>query len=351
MEPARGPGPPARLPEDRMTTRVGVVGVGAIGADHAARLAHEVPGACVTAVFDVDTARAAHVADRVGARAAATWRQLVEADDVDAVVVASPGHLHPEQAVACVAAGRPVLVEKPLATSAAQALTVLDAEVAAGRRLVQVGFMRRYDGAYLDVKRALDAGAAGTPLLAHAVHRNVSSPDFFSGVMSLTDSVVHEIDVFRWLLDAEVAAVTVVPVRANPDGPDGLRDPQVVVLHLDGGQVVTVESFLNARYGYDVRCEVVGSLGTVSLENPRTSVVRSAAGVAEPVPQTWQERFDPAYLAELRRWVQGVTQGRVDGPTAWDGYAASAVAEAAVTSYETGERVGVALVERPGLYA
>ena len=334
-----------------MTVRVGVIGTGTIGADHVARLSTQVVGSTVTAVFDVATARARDVAAASGAVVHESWEALVAADDVDAVVVASPGELHPEQTLACLAAGKPVLCEKPLAITLAEARQVLDAETAAGRRLVQVGFMRRYDAAYLDVRAALTDGTIGEPLLAHAVHRNASVPDFFHGEMALTESAVHEFDVFRWLFDREVAAVTVVPVRSSPLAANGLRDPQVVVLELSGGEVVTLESFLNCRYGYDVRCEVVGSLGTVSLDNPRTTVVLGAAGRSERVPADWRQRFADAYRAELQAWVDGLRRGVVAGPTTWDGYVATAVADAAVRSYREGRRVVVELPQRPSLYA
>ncbi|WP_088313133.1 Gfo/Idh/MocA family protein [Kineosporia sp. R_H_3] len=333
-----------------MTVRVGVIGTGMIGADHVARLTTQVVGSRVSAVFDVATDRAAQVAAAAGATSHTSWEAVVAADDVDAVLIASPGHLHPEQAIACIAAGKPVLCEKPLATTSADALRVLEAEAAAGRRYVQLGFMRRYDAGYLDVKRTMTDGVIGEPLLAHAIHRNATVPDFFRGEMSLTDSLVHEFDVFRWLFDTEIESVTVLPVRTSPLAADGMRDPQVAVLRMAGGQVVTVESFVNCQYGYDVRCEVVGSLGTVGLDNPRTTVVITAGRRSESVPADWQERFAPAYTVELQSWVDDLAAGRVGGPSTWDGYAATAVAEAAVQSYAEGRPVDVRLAERPALY-
>ncbi len=333
-----------------MTLRVGVIGTGMIGADHVTRLTTAVVGATVTAVFDVVTERARQVAASSGAASSPSWEALVAADDVDAVVIASPGPLHPDQAIACIAAGKPVLCEKPLATTTTDAERVLVAEQAAGRRFVQLGFMRRYDAGYLDVKTAMTDGVIGVPLLAHAIHRNATVPDFFRGEMSLTDSLVHEFDIFRWLFGAEIAAVTVLPVTTSPLAADGMRDPQVTVLQMAGGEVVTVESFVNCQYGYDVRCEIVGSLGTVSLDNPRTTIVITAGRRSEVVPADWQDRFAPAYTRELQSWVDGLAAGRVTGPSAWDGYAATAVAEAAVRSYREGRRIDVALVDRPPLY-
>lgn len=333
-----------------MTVRIGVVGAGMIGSYHVMRLTHSIRGALVTAVFDTVTERADAVASIADCEVAPTWQAVVTDPAVDAVLIASPGELHPEQAVACVRAGKPVLCEKPLALSAGEALDVVRAEVDAGRRRVQVGFMRRFDPGYLDLHGGLVDGVIGEPLLAHAVHRNAAAPEFFRGEMALTDSVVHEFDVFRWLFGSEIVSVTVVPVKPAPHGPAGVRDPQLVLARFAGGEVVTIESFVNCGYGYDVRCEVVGSAGTLSLETPRNTFLRKDFRGAEQVPADWLDRFAPAYTAQLQAWVDAVARGRSTGPGAWDGYAAAAAAEAAVTSSVTGAPVTVALADRPALY-
>jgi myo-inositol 2-dehydrogenase/D-chiro-inositol 1-dehydrogenase len=336
-----------------VTVRVGVIGTGMIGTQHVHRLAREVVGSSVTSLFDVATDRASSLAREVGARAAGSWSELVEDPDVDAVLIASPGDLHVEQVLACLAAGKPVLCEKPLASTADDALKVVEAEVAAGRRLVQVGFMRRYDSGFRDVKAAIDGGAIGEPLLAHAVHRNPRVPETFVGEMSLTDSLVHEFDTFRWLFGQEITATTVVPVRQSPLGAAHLRDPQIVLLELGNGAVVDAESFVNCQYGYDVRCEVVGSTGTVALDNPRTTVVLGNGRRGETVPPDWGVRFGRAYADELQAWIDALAGGATVAPgasDAWDGYAAIAVAETAVASFARHARAEVQLVDRPALY-
>jgi myo-inositol 2-dehydrogenase / D-chiro-inositol 1-dehydrogenase len=336
-----------------VTVTVGVIGTGMIGTQHVRRLSGQVVGSRVGVVFDVAADRAAALASDVGARAAGSWAELVDDPNVDAVLIASPGDLHAEQVLACLAAGKPVLCEKPLATTAGDALKLIQAEVAAGHRLVQVGFMRRYDGGFHDVKAAIEAGVIGEPLLAHAVHRNPGVPEGFVGEMSLTDSLVHEFDTFRWLFGQEIVATTVVAVRQSPLGAAHLRDPQIVLLELANGAVVDAESFVNCQYGYDVRCEVVGSLGTVALDNPRTTLTLAAGRRGEPVPPDWQVRFGQAYQDELQAWVAALVRGETvaDGAAdAWDGYAAIAVAETAVASFAQHTRTEVQLVERPGLY-
>jgi myo-inositol 2-dehydrogenase / D-chiro-inositol 1-dehydrogenase len=330
---------------------VGVIGTGNIGTEHVRRLAGEVSGAGVGAVFDVDGERARQVADSVGATAHPKAIDVIHDPAIDAVLIASPGPLHAEQTIACIAAGKPVLCEKPLATTAKDCLDVLDAEVSAGRRLVQVGFMRRYDVAYRVVKAAVDDGSVGEPLLLHCVHRNASVPPTFTSDMLLTDSVIHEIDASRWLLGQEIVATTVVATRRSPLAADHLLDPQLVLLETETGATISVEIFVNCQYGYDVRCEVVGSLGTASLDNPSTGALTHAGRRTQPIPTDWRVRFGSAYHAELQEWVDGLRTGTVAGPSAWDGYAATAVAESCVASLTGGGRTTVGLVDRPSFYS
>lgn len=330
---------------------VGVIGTGNIGTAHVQRLATEVAGARVGAVFDVDTARAAAVAAGAGARVHADALDVVDDPAIDAVVIASPGDTHADLALACIGAGKPVLCEKPLATTSGAALKVLEAETAYGRRVVQVGFMRRYDPGYRQVKATLDGGDIGEPLVLHCVHRNAAVPPAFTSDMALTDSVVHEIDAARWLLGEEIRAVTVVRTRRSPLAATHLLDPQLVLLETASGVVVDIEVFVNCQYGYDVRCEVVGATGTVSLDAPSTGTLTRRGVRGQSVPTDWRERFGPAYREELQQWADGLRADIVAGPSAWDGYTATATAESCVDALTSGRRTTVAVVDRPALYS
>jgi myo-inositol 2-dehydrogenase/D-chiro-inositol 1-dehydrogenase len=323
-----------------MTVRVGVIGVGLIGEDHARRLSSVVPGASVTAVTDVDPGRAAAVAQQYAVPAVHHSGEDVIADPaVDAVVVASWGPTHEQYVLAAIAAGKPVFCEKPLATTPEACERVLAAETARGRRLVQVGFMRRYDAAYLDLKSAIDDGSIGVPLLAHMAHRNPSVPPTVTSEAAINDSAVHEVDVTRWLLGEEITAVMVLAPRRSSLAAPMLQDPMVVMFRTASGVLVDDELGLNVRYGYDIRAEVVCETGQARL--PAAAVV----------PPDWRVRFVDAYDTEFRAWIADVAAGREPGgPTAWDGYAATVVAGAAVSALEAGGWVKVALRERPALY-
>jgi myo-inositol 2-dehydrogenase/D-chiro-inositol 1-dehydrogenase len=244
-----------------------------------------------------------------------------------------------------------VLCEKPLAPTVEECLRVLDAETALSRRLVQVGFMRRYDDGFRALKQTLDGGQIGGALLLHCRHRNADVPPGFTSDMMITDSVVHDIDVTRWLLGQEVVAATVFKPRPTSRAPAGLQDPQLVLLETAGGVLVDVESFVTCQYGYDIRYELVGETGTVSLGELPGVQLRQQGQHQGPIPADYRERFGAAYQRELQEWVGGVLDGEVGGPSAWDGYATTAVAEACVQAQTGGGRVAVELADRPALYA
>jgi myo-inositol 2-dehydrogenase/D-chiro-inositol 1-dehydrogenase len=158
-------------------------------------------------VADADPVRAAAVAG--SARVHDDPLALVADAEVDAVIIASSDATHEAFVLACLEAGKPVLCEKPLAATAEAGLRVVEAEAAIGRRLIQLGFMRRYDSGYVAMKAALRDGAVGAPLLLHCIHRNASVPPDYTSDMLITSSATHEVDIARWLLGDEIVSAVV----------------------------------------------------------------------------------------------------------------------------------------------
>ncbi|MER5213133.1 Gfo/Idh/MocA family oxidoreductase [Streptomyces sp. NPDC002838] len=335
-----------------MTVRVGVIGAGMIGQDHIRRLTEVVTGARVTAVTDIDRARAAGVAARVGATALPTGADLTASPEVDAVLVTSWGPTHAEHVLNAIAAGKPVFCEKPLATTAEDCLNIVEAERAHGRRLVQVGFMRRFDAGYRQMKEVIAAGSIGAPLIVHCAHRNPTVPESYHSAMAAQDTAVHEIDTLRWLLDDEIVSAQVITPRATSKRFAHLKDPQLLYFETANGVRIDLEVFVNCQYGYDIQCETVGEEGQVRLPDPAAVGVRTAGRHGTAVLQDWKARFADAFDTEFREWIASVESGaELTGPSAWDGYAATVITNAAVKSLESdGTVVTVDMKPRPTLY-
>ncbi|MFJ9704591.1 Gfo/Idh/MocA family protein [Streptomyces sp. NPDC101234] len=334
-----------------MTVRVGVIGAGWIGQEHIRRLTETVTGAQVTAVTDIDPARAAEAAEPVGARVLPDGAAVVAADDVDAVLVTSWGPTHAEHVLNAIAAGKPVFCEKPLATTAEDCLRIVEAERAHGRRLVQVGFMRRYDAGYRRLKQVIDSGTIGEPLVVHCAHRNPTVPESYHTDMAALDSAVHEIDVLRWLLDDEIVSAQVVLPRSTSKRFEHLTDPQIMLFETAKGVRIDLEVFVNCQYGYDIQCEAVGEEGLVRLPDPAAVGVRTAGRHSTAVLTDWVGRFVDAFDTEFREWIAGIAAGNEpSGPSAWDGYAATVISNATVEARKTGRIITTDMKPRPAFY-
>ncbi|MCI2237482.1 Gfo/Idh/MocA family oxidoreductase [Paenibacillus sp. TRM 82003] len=327
--------------------RVAVLGVGMMGQDHARRLAQLTKGARLVAVSDVDGARTDAVAAEFGVRALHDPVAAVEDPEVDAVVIATPGFTHEGLVLKALEAGKPTLCEKPLTTSPETSRAIVEAERALGRQLVQVGFMRRFDAEYERLRAVVASQELGRPLFLHCVHRNATTPPNFSSEMLVLDSVVHEVDAARFLLGEEITAITVLRPGRTSNAPEGLQDPQFVLMETESGALVDVEIFVNTTTGYVVRTELVAERGTAQIGLGVGLVQQSRAGWGGGIPADFKERFGAAYDVEFQRWVDAVRSGAgVDGPGVWDGYAAAAVCAAGVESLRTGRRVEVDLGAR-----
>lgn len=333
--------------------RIGVVGAaGFIGRDHIHRLTTSINHAAVVAVSDLDAEKTQAVADTCGAKVYTDGIALINDPDVDAIVVTSWDPTHAQFVRAAIAAGKPVFCEKPLASTLEDCSEVLKDEIASGKHLVQVGFMRRFDPGYLEMKSIIDSGKLGKPLMVHCKSRTPVTPPKHTTRMHATNVIPHEIDVLRWLLDDEFDQAQVIMGRSSCYAPEGLQDPQLMLLTTKQGVVVDVEVAVNAHYGYDIQCEVVCENGTVSLPQPARAAVRVDESFQHAIMNDWSKRFVEAYQDEFQTWVDSCLEngGVPTGSNAWDGFVACVVADKLADAQDTKLMEAVELPERPAFY-
>ncbi|KPW15382.1 Inositol 2-dehydrogenase [Pseudomonas cannabina pv. alisalensis] len=336
-----------------MALKLGVIGTGAIGQDHIRRCSKTLVGSQVVAVTDINLEQAANVVRDldISAEVYADGHALIAAPDVEAVLVCSWGPSHEEYVLAAIAAGKPVFCEKPLAVTAEGCRHIVEAEIASGRRLVQVGFMRPYDQGYRALKSVIDSGQIGEPLMLHCAHRNPRVGENYKTDMAITDTLIHELNVLRWLLNDDYVSVQVVFPRKTSKALAHMKDPQIVMLETARGTRIDVEVFVNCQYGYDIQCEVVGESGIARLPEPSQVQLRSEAKLSNAILMDWKDRFIAAYDVELQDFIDGVKAGTINGPSAWDGYAAAVAADACVLAQNNGAVVPISLATRPAFYA
>jgi myo-inositol 2-dehydrogenase / D-chiro-inositol 1-dehydrogenase len=314
---------------------IGVIGAGGMGSRHVENL-RSIGGVEVT-VFDVDPDRASEVAGRLSHVADDPYH-LIADGSIDGIVVASPDHTHADLTLACLRHGKQVLVEKPMAEATADAERVLVAEASAGRRLVQVGFMREFDPDHQALLAEVDKGTVGRPMLVRCSHANpgegVPVGDAF------IRSAIHDLHTLRFLTKQEIREVMVQTIAADTEGAPILM--AAIGCRL-GSALGNITLNMASGYGYQVEVELVGERGVLRTEetrDPRPSEV----GVGRSVREPWLDRFKTAYQREIRVWVDSLSSAQAVGPSAWDGYATVAAANACIESAAIGKPVQVDLI-------
>jgi len=290
---------------------VGVVGVGLMGRRHAENVTR-VGGAKLLAIHDANASLAERVARELGAKSCASVDALLSYSGVDAVVIASPAPAHEAHAVAALAAGKDVLLEKPIALTLEAADRILAAAASASAARLQIGFMRRYDPAYTEAVSVVRSGKVGAGSLARA--------DIFA------ESAIHDFDVARWITGDEVAGVRASALTLAPDAPG--PDLALAELRFVGGAAASIETYRGARYAYDIRAEIVCSEGIVCVGGfaQRSVEVLLPDGDRRDLSAHFLDRFADAYLIELRDFLAGVRYPRPPRVSGEDGRRALAIA-------------------------
>lgn len=293
---------------------IGVVGVGRIGVFHATTLA-ALDGVRTVTVADVDAARAAEVAARLGATAVASPAGLVAAG-VDALVIAAPTRAHASLLRLAADAGLPVFCEKPVAIDLATLDGVIE-DLDRSGVLVQIGFQRRFDAGYRAARDAVASGAVGTLLVVRAATHDPAPPpeEYIAGSGGIfRDLHIHDIDAIRFVTGEEVVEVYADgAVREAWFERHGDVDVAVATMRLSGGTLAVLSGTRHDPLGYDVRLEVFGSADSIAVgvdaRSPYRSVEPGVAAPAAPGYANFLERFEPAYRHELEAFVATVREG------------------------------------------
>ncbi|GAA4378002.1 Gfo/Idh/MocA family protein [Paeniglutamicibacter cryotolerans] len=336
---------------------LGLVGVGRIGTMHANNINELRPGLAERGlevnlwITDVAADYARGVAASLGAEFHCSVRQMVDAG-ADALIIATGTMTHPDLIRAGIAAGLPVFCEKPVAGDVESALPLLE-EIAAANGRVQIGHQRRFDAGYLEAKRALDAGEIGWIHSMRAITCDMFPPsiEFLAASGGLfRDCSVHDFDILRWLTGKEIVEVY---ARSSNNGDPAIGevgdvDTALSLLTFEDGTVATASATRYNGAGHDVRLEIQGSKDSIVVGLDEKAALRSAEpGITFPsgaAHQTFIERFDAAYRAEMTAFVEFVLGERENPCSPWDAVAASRVADAAQESLLTGVPVRIAMV-------
>lgn len=316
--------------------KIALLGAGRIGVMHA-RLLASLPGVELL-VADVDASRAAQVAAEVGGTASPTVEAAIAA--ADALAIASSTDTHADLVRAGVARGIPMFCEKPLAKDLAGSIT-LAAEVEAAGAVLQLGFQRRFDAGYAEARRMVQSGELGIVYLARLAGHDPAPPaEAYIPVSGglFRDFSVHDFDIIRWLLDAEVEEVYADGgVRGFPMfATYGDVDSAVATLRMSNGVLVAMTASRHDPRGYDVRMEIIGSKDAVTVGLDQGTPIRSleagAPTIAGPAWTSFLTRFEAAYRAELLAFLR-VARGEIASPcTARDALEAMRISVAATTS-------------------
>ncbi|MBD3921207.1 inositol 2-dehydrogenase [Paenibacillus sp. PR3] len=327
--------------------RVGIIGAGRIGKIHADNLLR-MPGAEVIAISDPFAGEElrAWASERGITHVAKDSGAIIGNPDIDAVFICSPTDTHVPLIIEAAAAGKHIFCEKPVSMDIERTKEALNSVRAAGVKL-QIGFNRRFDHNFKRVQELVQQGRVGEPHIIKITSRdpNPPHPDYIkvSGGLFM-DMAIHDFDMARFLSGSEVAEVSahgtvlVDPVFAE----HGDVDTAITTLRFENGALGVIDNSRRAAYGYDQRVEVFGSKGSVTADNdyPNTTIVSDDEGIVRDKPlHFFLERYNEAYVNEVRMFVESIQSGAPLPVEGFDGLQAERIALAAKLSVELGRPI------------
>ncbi|MDF5890261.1 Gfo/Idh/MocA family oxidoreductase [Pseudomonas syringae pv. syringae] len=332
------------------TPRLGLIGAGRMGSFHGQTAARHIPGACLAAIADPTPGQAARLAAELGVERVYTDpQQLLDDPDIDGVLIAAPARSHAELVISAARGGKGVFCEKPMAITLDEADRAIAIAAAADAQMtLQVGFNRRFAKSFRTAHLDVVAGRIGTPQLLRSLTRDpalnnpVASPQW----VIFLETLIHDFDTLRYLNPGAEAVEVFVMADAliAPDYKNkGFLDTAVVTIRFDNGAIATAEANFQAVYGYDVRGEVFGSAGMLTMGSVNDSdLVRYlASGIQGDTQRLDTDLLRDAYVAELNHFADCLRTGAKPLASGEDARAALAIARACIESFQQGKAVRV----------
>jgi myo-inositol 2-dehydrogenase/D-chiro-inositol 1-dehydrogenase/scyllo-inositol 2-dehydrogenase (NAD+) len=326
-----------------------LVGTGRAGMVHGINVTRRIKNAELVALVDTNEKALRESGEVLGVRDLYTdYREALGRHDIDAGVIVTPTFTHAE--IACYAAeqAKHILLEKPMAITMDECVAINTA-VENHHVILQLGFMRRFDPAFVQAKERLSSGQMGRVMIIKSTGRGPGLPPPWSYDLSQSNGMLaevnsHDFDSIRWLVESEYELVyaQAANFKCQDMGeryPD-FYDNAVVSLRLQNGTLGLLDGTCPAGYGYDARVEVLCENGVIQIGDLRESgltwVTKDGRAV-ESAFRSWRNRFERAYLAEMEHFVDAVLKGKQPAVTGEDGMKAVEVVVAANKSIETGQ--------------
>lgn len=337
---------------------IGVIGIGRIGRLHAEHLAFRIPGANLVSIAErkevISAAR--EFAKRLGVpKVTENYQEILNDKEIEAVVVSTPTDTHSQIIIEAAKAGKHIFCEKPIDHELGKIDGALKAVEKAGVKL-QVGFNRRFDPNFAQVKSAILDGKVGDPHFIHIISRDPAPPslDFIktSGGLFI-DMTIHDFDMARFLVGVEAEELFVYgSVMVDPNiGKVGDIDTALTVLKFENGVIGTIVNSRKAVYGYDQRVEVFGSGGSIYTENqtPTRTVFSDTEGIHTPKPlYFFMERYVESYIREMQAFIDAIINDTQTPVSGIDGRIAVVMALAAQKSYQERRIVKLSEIKTKG---
>lgn len=327
----------------------GVIGMGRLGFRHACNLASGIANANLIAAADVYQPSLDKLVERFPTVTTYTdYKELLKNDDVEAVIIATSTEKHAEVLEEAIKAKKKVFCEKPLATNIEDAIALADLAKKYDS-FVQLGFMRRFDTAYVNAKKRIESGDLGKPISILAIGRDPGCPPIEFAKKSgglVSDMAVHDIDLTRWFFNSEAKEVfaTGGVLRFPELGEIGDIDHCAITMTFENGGIAQLEVSRNAIYGYDIRTEVVCENGAAfvgKIKDDSTMIYKDAKMECKTVPG-FLDRFETAYLNEMQVFVDDALEGKKQSCVGMeDGLNAIKIVDAINESIKTGKTVTV----------